>query len=627
MGPDDEDFREYNLSMPMTWRLYLAAGLAALMAAPGPAFAGQIMAVVPQAASRTVAVGTFGLGGAQAAPGFSRDTSLGSLPGTLQVTTLLMSPAPVVKPSGPAAVAAVAPLAPELSPLLPVAEVLPTAVVPTLAAPDVLPQAAAKMDEARSVLAAGAGTGGAKVAPDPTAAKGTWDAFWSRSRPAPAGSVLVTDAGAPRPAPLAAPQAVLPAKAAAVPSPWRKFAMPLTLAAVWGAARFALPSRLPGVWAQAAPYLAGGGVFLATYAANSLAHRAVGTLARRLHWKSGTVMAARLGTSVTVYAVGGALALHTMGVSSAALLATFGIGGVAMTMAAKDFIGNFLEGVKMLLTHPFIIGDRITIGAQEYTLRDMDLRYLSLVRPDGAVTMMTYSQLAEKTVTIFREYSQRALPGAGTGLRSLWTAASRLVGQAHRQSLVRASLWTVLGLGLAVALPFAPALMPVHALTTWAWLPYAKGAVTLLATHSLEKGVVGFIRRLADDRGWRPQAAVVLKLGVQLGLYLAGGTMALHFFGMTWPALLKSLGATSIAVGWASGDLIGNLIQGFWILTSHPFTIGDELEVGTVSGKVADMNLSYVVLQHPDKSHTLVPYAALKASPFTVLSWASGPVQ
>ena len=51
--------------------------------------------------------------------------------------------------------------------------------------------------------------------------------------------------------------------------------------------------------------------------------------------------------------------------------------------------------------------------------------------------------------------------------------------------------------------------------------------------------------------------------------------------------------------------------------------IGDRLEVGAVSGTVADMNLSYVVLQHPDQSHTLVPYAVLKASPFTVLSQAS----
>jgi small-conductance mechanosensitive channel len=298
-----------------------------------------------------------------------------------------------------------------------------------------------------------------------------------------------------------------------------------------------------------------------------------------------------------------------------------------MTMAAKDTIGNFLEGLKILINHPFAIGDRVKIGGREYTVRDMDLRYLSLAREDGGVTMMTYSQLSEQTITIFREYAQRRTSPA---LRSLWTGMSRLVKDLPRPSLLKASVWTALGVGLAAALPFLPALLPVHLLTAAAgatassWLPYAQGAMTLLATSALGRGVVGFVRRMAEDRGWQPQHAVVLRLAVQLGVALVGGTVALRFFGMTWAALLKSLGATSIAVGWTSSDLIGNLIQGFWILVSHPFAIGDQIEVGAVSGTVADMNLSYVVLEHADKSHTLVPYAVLKASPFTVLSKAPG---
>ncbi len=606
--------------MPMNWRPYLAAGLAILMAAPGPAFAGQVIAAVPPSASQAMVRGTFGLGGTQAASGLFREMNRGSLSGRLQAATLLTSPVTVL-------------VAPALSPVsLSVVAASPSAALKTPAAPGVLSGASAKLAEAKSALASGDEAGGARVAPDSTAAKGTWDAFWSRSRPAPADPVLFTDAGACRLVPLAAHQAVPQAKAVIpvsgpiqTPRPYRQLLAPLALAAAWGATRFSLASRLPGLWIKVAPYVSGAGILLASYAVNGLARRAVGALAKRLHWKPGTVMAARLATSVAVYATGGALALHAMGVPTAALLATFGIGGVAMTMAAKDFIGNFLEGVRMLLNHPFVIGDRIRIGAQDSTVRDMDLRYLSLARADGAVTMMTYSQLSEKAVTVFREYTQSAWPGAETGLRALLTASGRL---ASRQSLVKASLWTVLGLGVVVFLPFFPALLPLHVLTAaWSWVPYAKGVAIMLAAHFLQKGVTGFLRRLAQDRGWRPQSVVVLKLGVQLGLYLAGGALALHFLGMTWSALLKSLGATSIAVGWASADIIGNLIQGFWILTSHPFTIGDELEIGSVSGQVADMNLSCVVLKHPDNSHTLVPYAVLKASSFTVLARAAGRVQ
>jgi small-conductance mechanosensitive channel len=304
-------------------------------------------------------------------------------------------------------------------------------------------------------------------------------------------------------------------------------------------------------------------------------------------------------------------------VSTVALLATFGIGGVAMTMAAKEFIGNFLAGMKILVTRPYVIGDRIRIGTADYTVKDMNLRYVELARPDAGTTMMTYTQLSEKPVTVFGEYAAKRGPARAHAGASLWSDLYRLAREQPKLSILASSLWTVLGIGLAVALPFTPALLPIKAVA--AFIPYIQGAVTLMAARSLEKGAVGFIRRLAESRGWSPQGTVVVKLGVQLLTYLVGGSIALRFFGLTWSALMKTLGASSIAFGWASADVIGNLIQGFWILMNHPFTIGDRIEIGTVSGTVIDMNLKFVVLQGADQSYTLVPYALIKSSPFTVL--------
>jgi small-conductance mechanosensitive channel len=280
-----------------------------------------------------------------------------------------------------------------------------------------------------------------------------------------------------------------------------------------------------------------------------------------------------------------------------------------------------MEGVKVLLYHPFAVGDRVKIGDQEYTVLDMGLRSISLVRPDGGAVRMTYSQLSVQTMTIFKDYSQRGRPGTGIGAYPLSTQAGRPAGKATRQSLVKASLWTIVGVGLAVALPLAPALLPVHALTAWAWLPYVKAAAAMLSTHFLARGAAVFIRRLAEDRVLRPQTAVALKLLVQSGLYLAGGSVALRFFGMTWPALLKSLGAPLIAVGWASSDFF----EGF--LNSLSVTVGDVIEVYGVTGTVVDRNLSYVVLQRPDKSTTFVSYVVFKDWPAAKLSKTPGPAR
>ncbi|MBI4677450.1 MAG: mechanosensitive ion channel [Elusimicrobia bacterium] len=490
------------------------------------------------------------------------------------------------------------------------------------------------LGEAGAVLSEEAKAGGA-AALETAESKGRWDRFWSKT--GTLGEAAVLDAspmifsrgqtlGSLTPGPLAqaAPQDEASAKAAQAkpaevpPAPARaepkrvetkqSFAkaakVPLLLGGLYAAARYALPAWLPGAWVKAAPCVAAGGIFAATFALNRLVRVGVAALGRRALWQPGTVVAVRLIASIVLWVAGGGLALHAAGVSTAALLATFGIGGVAMTMAAKEFIGNFLEGVKILLTRPFVIDDRIKIGTAEYTVKDMGLRYVELSRPDGGTAMMTYSQLSEKPVTVFGEYAARKSP-------------SRARGEQPKPGILAASLWTALGLGLSAALPFMPALIPIPAVA--AFIPYAQGALTLLAARSLEKGAAGFIRRLAESRGWSPQGTAVLKLAVQLLVYLVGGGAALRFFGLTWGALLASLGATSIALGWASSDVIGNLIQGFWILMNHPFTIGDSIEIGAVSGTVIDVNLNYVALEHPERSYTLVPYAAVKASAFTVL--------
>ncbi|MBI5209284.1 MAG: mechanosensitive ion channel [Elusimicrobia bacterium] len=628
-------------------RVAACCSLALLLASQGApmAAAGQVVAAARTGAVPTTAgsfkVGPLPVGG----PGYAGVLSPLSA-GTL---TSLPSPAPGIRQGA-------APLSPGLASVLPVAWGATTE-APPRAAPQAggvaapfarevgesvsapvrgeaqVASAGALLGEVRTILSHDAD--GRDAVQAPLESKGRWDDYWSRTKAmSPADAVPAApvdlpavnlaasqqvDQGQPV-SPPAPPAAQAPASGSKKPG--KSLVLPLVLGGLYAAARLGLPAWLPAFWVKAAPFVASAGIFAATSVVNRLLRAGVEAAARRAHWQAGTVVVVRLGVGAAVWVVGGALALHAAGVTTAALLTTFGVGGVAMTMAAKEFIGNFLEGLKILVTKPYVIGDRIKVGTTEYTVKDMNLRYVELARVDGGTTMMTYVQLSEKAVTVFREYAARKAATARAN-RRLWSDVYRLVRENPRLTILASSLWTVLGVGLVVALPFMPGLLPLQAVA--AWIPYLQGAVTLLAARSLDKGVTGFIRRLAEKRGWDPQGTVVLKLAVQVAVYAIGGTAALRFFGMTWSALLASLGATSIAVGWASADILGNLIQGFWILMNHPFTIGDAIEAGGVTGTVVDMNLNYVVLEHPDKSHSLVPYAVIKSSPFTVLKSLASP--
>ncbi|MFA6004646.1 MAG: hypothetical protein WC881_11325, partial [Elusimicrobiota bacterium] len=186
-----------------------------------------------------------------------------------------------------------------------------------------------------------------------------WDVFWLSSR-APAEDSASPAGSGPagrglRPALAAAPDQSAAERSAAPPPVPRADAksavgggLPawsLGLGAALLAARVGLPSWLPQLWTHAAPYLSGAGAWFGAYLASNLARRAVTAVGRRANWQPSTLVAMRVVLSLGIWAAGGAIGLHLMGVPAAALGATFGIGGVAMTMAAKDFIVNFLEGV------------------------------------------------------------------------------------------------------------------------------------------------------------------------------------------------------------------------------------------------------------------------------------------
>ena len=53
---------------------------------------------------------------------------------------------------------------------------------------------------------------------------------------------------------------------------------------------------------------------------------------------------------------------------------------------------------------------------------------------------------------------------------------------------------------------------------------------------------------------------------------------------------LAALGVTSIVVGLALQEPLGNLFSGLMLLMERPFEIGDTIEVGSVSGKVKEIN-------------------------------------
>jgi MscS family membrane protein len=78
---------------------------------------------------------------------------------------------------------------------------------------------------------------------------------------------------------------------------------------------------------------------------------------------------------VFIVIVGGILIIQNLtGVKIGALLASLGIGGIAVALAAKDSIANFFGTLTILFDKPFQIGERILIDNYDGVVEDVGFR-------------------------------------------------------------------------------------------------------------------------------------------------------------------------------------------------------------------------------------------------------------
>ena len=82
-------------------------------------------------------------------------------------------------------------------------------------------------------------------------------------------------------------------------------------------------------------------------------------------------------------------------------------------------------------------------------------------------------------------------------------------------------------------------------------------------------------------------------------------------------SLVALLSVGSLGVTLAAEDILGNVAGGLVILSAHPFSIGDYVEVGGVAGTVHEISLNHTKLVTPDGHLVMLPNKELASSQMT----------
>jgi len=117
-----------------------------------------------------------------------------------------------------------------------------------------------------------------------------------------------------------------------------------------------------------------------------------------------------------VYTIVGLSALNAMNIPTAPLLATAGLGGLAIGFGAQSLVKDVFTGFFILFEDQFGVGDYVTIGSMTGTVEDMGLRITKLRAFTGDLHIIPNGEI--KTVTNHSRGNSQAIIDVGIAYES-----------------------------------------------------------------------------------------------------------------------------------------------------------------------------------------------------------------
>ena len=103
---------------------------------------------------------------------------------------------------------------------------------------------------------------------------------------------------------------------------------------------------------------------------------------------------------VIVFVIAVIILLGNLGFDVTALIAGFGVAGLAVGLAAKDILSDIFGGISIFSKRLFLIGDNITVLGLTGTVEEIEMRTTRIRAADGKSIAIPNTQVAANPVTV-----------------------------------------------------------------------------------------------------------------------------------------------------------------------------------------------------------------------------------
>ena len=115
----------------------------------------------------------------------------------------------------------------------------------------------------------------------------------------------------------------------------------------------------------------------------------------------------RLLFTILIWATGIMLVLSNLGFNITSLVASLGIGGIAVALAAQNILADIFSSFSLYFDKPFQVGDFITLGADSGTVKKIGLKTTRLETLQGEELIVSNQELTTTRVQNFKKLKRR----------------------------------------------------------------------------------------------------------------------------------------------------------------------------------------------------------------------------
>ena len=122
------------------------------------------------------------------------------------------------------------------------------------------------------------------------------------------------------------------------------------------------------------------------------------------------------------------------------------------------------------------------------------------------------------------------------------------------------------------------------------------------------------LKKILENSKLEKAAHSLIRTLVKTILYVLLGLILASSLGIDVTGIVALASVASLAISLALQNMLANVIGGFTLLYTHPFSAGDYVEIAGQSGSVKEVGIAYTRLTTPDNKLVSIPNSAVVAA-------------